>query len=100
MNRSASINPHAVLGIKANASPEETRAAYLSLVRQFPPDRDPERFREIHSAYKMLEDPLIQATALINRKSIVSDLNTVIARSAPQRPRLPKLVLLALGDQK
>jgi hypothetical protein len=35
----AQFNPHAVLGIKSSASPEEIRAAYVALVKMYHPDR-------------------------------------------------------------
>jgi DnaJ-class molecular chaperone len=32
----------------------------LELVRQYPPDRAPERFVEIHQAYEKLRDPVVR----------------------------------------
>jgi DnaJ-class molecular chaperone len=98
MTKSAESDPYAVLGIRGDASPEEVRSAYLSLVRQFPPDRAPERFREIHAAYGMCKDPLVQAQALVDQIDDPPNLDELISKMESQRPRLPKLVLLALGD--
>ena len=90
---------YALLGITVGASAEQVRQAYLQLVKQFPPDQEPEKFRAIHSAYQMLGDPLIQAEAILNQAATPPNLMQVIESAAKTKPRLPKLVLLALGNQ-
>ena len=45
-----------VLGLKQGASQEEIKRAYFSLVRQYSPEKDPEKFREIREAYEHLKD--------------------------------------------
>ena len=45
------------LGVSATASEEEIRAAYLSKVKEFPPDRSPLEFEAIRDAYDALCDP-------------------------------------------
>ena len=57
-------NPHAVLDLKRDATPDEVRQAYLALVRRYPPDREPEKFREIHDAYQLLCDPFARTEAM------------------------------------
>lgn len=51
-------DPHAILGISPQASDDELRARYLDLVREFPPDRAPEKFAEIRAAYDQARDPV------------------------------------------
>jgi curved DNA-binding protein CbpA len=51
-------DPHHVLGLEAGAGEDAVRRRYLELVRQHPPDRDPERFAEIRGAYDALRDPV------------------------------------------
>jgi curved DNA-binding protein CbpA len=46
-----------VLGVSADATLEQVRAAYLEKVRQHPPDRDPDQFEKIRDAYDLLRDP-------------------------------------------
>ncbi len=94
-----SEDPYQVLQVQPTASGEEVRQAYLKLVREFPPDRDPDRFRVIHQAYTRLSDPLVQAEALMKLSHDPLDLRAVVASAATKRPRLPKLVLLALGNK-
>jgi curved DNA-binding protein CbpA len=91
--------PHEVLGVTREATTEEVRQAYLKLVREFPPDREPDRFREIHDAYQLLSDPLEQAKAGLRPIKEPPRLEDVIDAAEKQPPRLPKLVLLALGNE-
>lgn len=49
--------PHDVLGLPAEADEAAVRQRYLQLVREFPPDRAPERFAAIRAAYDELRDP-------------------------------------------
>ena len=97
---SSSEMPHAILGVKQNATPDEIRRAYLALVREFPPEKDPDRFRAIHHAYQLLRSPLTQAKSLMLSKVESPDLEAIIAAASKQRVRLPQLALLALGDQE
>ena len=49
-------DPYGVLGLDRQASEAEIKRAYFQLVRQFPPEREPEKFREIRTAYEQLRD--------------------------------------------
>ena len=93
-------NAHQILDVRPDAPAEELRKAYLNLVRQHPPDRDPDKFRDIHAAYQMLNDPMAQATALLTLSRDKPDLETVISQAEKVRPRLATLNLLALGNQE
>ncbi len=92
------LNPHAVLELDAAATPDEVRSAYLRLVREHPPERDADKFHQIHAAYTMLNDPLMQAKALLLPSRDASDLAAIIDSAAAQPLRLPRLPLLALGN--
>lgn len=50
-------NPYDVLGLPRHASEADIKRAYFQLVRQFPPERQPEKFRDIRTAYEQLRDP-------------------------------------------
>ena len=50
-------DPYEVLGLDRTADETEIRRRYLELVREFPPDRAPERFAEIRAAYDEARDP-------------------------------------------
>lgn len=51
------MNPREVLGVSANATEEEIRAAYLGKVKEHPPERSPEEFEKIRDAWEALRDP-------------------------------------------
>lgn len=50
-------DPYEVLGLPPGADESAVRQRYLQLVREFPPDREPERFAAIRAAYDELRDP-------------------------------------------
>ena|ERR1700728_3869970 len=47
-----SDDPFAVLGLDENADDDAIKRRYLALVRTWPPDREPERFQALRSAYE------------------------------------------------
>lgn len=91
--------PFAVLGLQVGATAEAIRSAYLAKVKEFPPDRAPDKFHEIHSAYKQLSDPLIEARALLKPMANI-DLDEAIQSLSHRKARLPVLALLALGNDR
>ncbi len=89
-----------VLELDLDATPEQVRAAYLAMVQKFPPDREGERFAEIHQAYQWLTDPLALAEALTNVGTDPPDLAAIIDAAQAQPPRLSASQLLSLGNVK
>jgi curved DNA-binding protein CbpA len=49
-------DPYAVLGLPADADDETIRRRYLELVKQFSPERHPEKFAQVRQAYEHLRD--------------------------------------------
>jgi curved DNA-binding protein CbpA len=47
---------YAVLGLPSDSADETIRRRYLELVRQFPPERNPQKFAEVRAAYDRLKD--------------------------------------------
>jgi len=47
-------DPFTVLGADENASDDDIKQRYLALVRNFPPDREPERFQAYRAAFEAL----------------------------------------------
>ena len=50
----ASADPYAVLGLVRGASPREIKRAYFGLVREYPPEEQPEAFKLVRAAYEKL----------------------------------------------
>ena len=48
--------PYEILEVTENASDSEIKQAYLQKVKLNPPDRDHEKFQQIHSAYEAIKD--------------------------------------------
>jgi len=54
-------NPYQVMELAPAATEEEIRHAYFRLVREHPPERDPDQFKRIRAAYEILRDPTRRA---------------------------------------
>lgn len=54
MSRLEMKDPYKVLGIERQATEAEIKRAYFTLVREHPPERDPEGFKRIRAAYEQL----------------------------------------------
>lgn len=55
---SASLaDPYATLGVDRSADDEAIKRAYFARVREHPPEREPDRFREIRAAYDAIRTP-------------------------------------------
>ena len=50
-----------ILGIEKNADARQIKYAYFNLVKQFPPESFPEKFKEIREAYGTLSGEIIRA---------------------------------------
>jgi curved DNA-binding protein CbpA len=49
-------DPYTVLGLAADSDDDVIRRRYLELVRQFSPERHPEKFAAVRQAYESLRD--------------------------------------------
>ncbi|HBY93459.1 MAG: DnaJ domain-containing protein [Ardenticatenaceae bacterium] len=58
MSTSRSLqDPYATLGLSRRAADAEIKRAYFRLVREYSPEREPEKFQEIRAAYEQLKTP-------------------------------------------
>ena len=57
LDKKRAPDPYRVLAIDRRASEAEIKRAYFQLVRQFPPEKAPEKFQEIRAAYDQLRTP-------------------------------------------
>jgi len=91
-------DPFRVLDLPSDADGEQVRRRYLELIRQYPPDREPEAFQRIHAAYQRASDPLVLANHLLSMPSEPESWEEALAREAKSPPRLSSQVLLSLGN--
>jgi curved DNA-binding protein CbpA len=92
-------DPLNVLGITASAGPDEIRRKYLELVRQYPPDREPERFAQIRAAYDELSDPVRQLNKLLFDIESVDSIDAILAdlHERLRQRRIPTDLLLSMA---
>ena len=92
-------DPFTVLGVAEDADDAEIRRRYLALVRDFPPDRDPDRFREYRAAYDALSDERkrLETRLLHTNVAALSRLRAAaLDAPAPGAGRAPKRTVTAL----
>src|SRR5579863_1349719 len=87
MDKAATIDLYALLGVERDASAHEIRRAYRRLARQHHPDLNPrpdgpERFGRVTNAYEILQDPVRRANY---------DRNLTRTAAAARSPRIPDL---------
>ena len=95
-------DPFAILELPRDADEAAIRRRYLELVRQFPPDRDPERFASIRAAYDEIRDPVRRLEAMLFEVATTDTIDAIAAdlraRLRDQLDRLPTDALLALAE--
>jgi DnaJ-class molecular chaperone len=48
--------PYEILKVDLNADDQTIRKAYVEETKKYPPDRDPQKFKEIMKAYESIQD--------------------------------------------
>ncbi len=67
-------NPIELLGLQDNASKTDIKKAYLQKIREFPPDKFPEQFKQIRQAYETLQAKTIsKSSGLDNVDQLTND---------------------------
>jgi len=88
--------PYDVLGVTFEDSDEAIRSRYLTLVREFPPERNAERFNQIRAAYekvKTLQQRIEHLLYSDGKDDSVDDvMREVFSKLPRQRYTLAKLV--------
>lgn len=93
-------DPFHVLGLAQGASAEKVRETYLALIREFTPERSPQKFAEIRQAYELLQTPRTRLNYLIFDISPHDELAALDEFLRPDLAgrRLPTDVLLSLAQ--
>ena len=94
-------DPYEVLGLPPDADEVGVRRRYLQLVRQHPPEREPERFAELRAAYDQLRDPVTRLEAQLFAVREMDSLEDTIAdvRTRVRTARIPTDTLLSLAER-
>ena len=92
-------NPYTVLGLAQGADEAGIRRRYLELVREFPPEREPQKAAEVRAAYDALRDPMVRLeNQLFDLRSSQTFENLIREHKPDLRERrLPTDLLLSLG---
>ena len=77
--------PLETLGVSAEATDEEIRAAYLRKVKEYPPDRAPAEFERVRDAYEALRDPRKRAQAMMMSADPMMPLTALLDDREPPR---------------
>lgn len=100
MKVNASDNPYKVLGVERQATAAQIKQAYFGLVREHPPEQDPEGFKRIRAAYEKLRDTKDRAQTDIftvdDSALALSDIQTSEVELPPLTLEVMKRDLLAL----
>lgn len=93
-------NPYTVLGLSHGADEAEIRERYLALVKQFPPEREPQQAAEVRAAYDSLRDPIVRLENQLFDVRFSHTFESVIEEHRPdiRARRLPTDLLLSLGQ--
>jgi curved DNA-binding protein CbpA len=93
-------DPYEVLNLSPDSDDDTIRRRYLELVRQFPPERSPEKFAAIRQAYESLRDLTARLRYRLfeagKKESVESLIQELECRS--QRRRLSLQTLLKVPD--
>ena len=92
-------DPYDVFGIEKAIDESEIRRCYLRLVREFSPERAPERFAEIRNAYEQLRDPVRRLQQRLFEPNEHDSLDAILveARNSLRDERIPTKTLLSMA---
>lgn len=90
---------YAVLGISREADAETIRQRYLELVRQYPPEKSPQEFNEIRSAYDCVRDPVVHLQSRLFDTTTDHSLENLLSelQADVRSRRIPTELLLSLA---
>jgi DnaJ-class molecular chaperone len=88
-------DPFAVLGVSPEAGDDEIRRRYLELVREHPPEREPERFAAVRAAYEKVRTLDSRVRYRLFELGKHESIEGVVEEIACRTPR-PRLGLQAL----
>jgi DnaJ domain len=99
-----SDDPFVVLGVDETADDEAIKRRYLTLVRAWPPDREPEKFQALRRAYEAVSGPrqrlewklLHSSTGALSRLKLHCLAAPEVGRRRPSQAAMNALLLDSL----
>ena len=88
-------DPFTVLGISPDSDDEAVRRRYLELVRQHPPEQNPERFAAVRAAYEAVRDLHRRVRYRLFEQGAGESVEQIIEELACRTPR-PRISLAKL----
>ena len=94
-------DPYQTLGLSSDADEAMVRRRYLELVKQYSPEKSPQKFSEIRAAYDELRDPVRRLTKQILQIRTHESLEDIVAdiRARVRSARIPTETLLSLAEE-
>lgn len=86
-------DPYLTLNVALTADDAEIRQAYLTAIRNYPPDRDADRFNTIRCAYDAIRDEKRRISYQLFNTEPASP-NEILDRLAPTKPGKPPALKL------
>lgn len=80
-------DPYRIIGVPVTADDEAIRAAYLSAIRDCPPERDRQRFERVRAAYEAVDSVRGRLSYALFDKSVPSPEDVLDAVSSGFQPR-------------
>ena len=95
------IDPYRVLGVDLTAADETIRAAYLTAIRESPPERDRERFESVRTAYEAICNHRRRLAHTLFDRSLptIDDLLSVVNSDFAPQPPTERRLLRLLGEK-
>jgi curved DNA-binding protein CbpA len=95
------VDPYQTLGLSSDADEATVRRRYLELVKQYSPEKSPQKFSQIRAAYDELRDPVRRLTKQIfqvrTRESLEDIIADILARV--RSARIPTETLLSFAEE-
>ena len=91
-------DPYIILGVPADSDDAAIRRRYLELVKQFPPESQPEKFAAIRQAYESMKDLETRLRYRLfeagRQETILAIIEELACRSTRRRMSLTQLMAL------
>ena len=71
-------SPYEILNLPVNATSEVVKKQYKSLIRQYPPEQNPEEFNKIRTAYDHIKSELFSKRDTFPLYKKISDIHSAI----------------------